>query len=54
MAFLFRNRQRNNMELARSAKELTQRLAEEQKPNPKVGCPILVEAESMIANNHVP
>jgi hypothetical protein len=38
MAFLFsRNRQKNSMELARSTRELMQRLALEEKPNPKVG-----------------
>jgi calcium binding protein 39 len=36
MAFLFRNKQKNNVELAKATKELTLRLSEEQKPNPKV------------------
>jgi calcium binding protein 39 len=36
MAFLFRNKQKNNLELTRSVKELTLRLGQEDKPNPKV------------------
>jgi len=36
MAFLFRNKQKNNLELTRSIKELTLRLGQEDKPNPKV------------------
>jgi len=36
MAFLFRSKQKNNVELARSTKELTLKLGEEQKPSPKV------------------
>lgn len=40
MAFLFRNKQKSNLELTRSIKELTQRLAQEDKANPKVRlCP---------------
>jgi calcium binding protein 39 len=37
MAFLFRNKPKSNMELTKSTKELTIRLAGEQTPNPKVG-----------------
>jgi calcium binding protein 39 len=36
MAFLFRNKQKSHVELAREAKELTVRLAQDEKPNPKV------------------
>jgi hypothetical protein len=36
MAFLFRNKQKNNLELTRSIKELTLRLGQEDRPNPKV------------------
>ncbi|KAF2795343.1 Mo25-domain-containing protein [Melanomma pulvis-pyrius CBS 109.77] len=36
MAFLFRNKQKNNVELAKSTKDLTLRLSEEPKPNPKL------------------
>jgi len=36
MAFLFRNKQKNNLELTRSIKELTLRLGQEDKANPKV------------------
>jgi calcium binding protein 39 len=39
MAFLFRNKQKNNLELTRSVKELTLRLGQEDKPNPKVRPP---------------
>lgn len=37
MAFLFRNKQKTNAELTRSTRELTVRLSQEDKPNPKVG-----------------
>jgi calcium binding protein 39 len=36
MAFLFRNKQKSNAELTRSTKDLTVRLSQEDKPNPKV------------------
>jgi calcium binding protein 39 len=36
MAFLFRNKQKTNAELTRSTKDLTVRLSQEDKPNPKV------------------
>lgn len=36
MAFLFRNRQKSHPELVKSTKELTLRLSEEPKPNPKI------------------
>lgn len=36
MAFLFRNKQKSNLELTRSIKELALRLSQEEKPNPKV------------------
>jgi calcium binding protein 39 len=36
MAFLFRNKPKSNMELAKTTKDLTMRLSEEQKANPKV------------------
>lgn len=36
MAFLFRNKQKSNAELTRSTKDLTVRLGQEDKPNPKV------------------
>ena len=35
MAFLFRNKQKSNAELTRSTKDLTVRLSQEDKPNPK-------------------
>lgn len=41
------------MELAKSAKELTQRLAEEQKPNPKVGSRTGFWVEAIIADGHI-
>jgi calcium binding protein 39 len=36
MAFLFRNKQKSHAELTRSTKDLTIRLSQEDKPNPKV------------------
>jgi calcium binding protein 39 len=39
MAFLFRKSAKPNIELVRSTKELTIRLSEETKPNPKVRMP---------------
>lgn len=39
MAFLFRNKPKSNMELTKSTKELTIKLAGEQTPNPKVSAP---------------
>ncbi|KAF1357843.1 Mo25-domain-containing protein [Lizonia empirigonia] len=36
MAFLFRNKQKSNAELTRSTKDLTVRLSQEDKPNPKL------------------
>jgi calcium binding protein 39 len=36
MAFLFRQKQKSNLELARAVKERTLRLGQEEKPTPKV------------------
>lgn len=50
MAFLFRNKQKTNAELTRSTRDLTVRLSQEDKPNPKVRmCPAFEELS--VANN---
>ena len=36
MAFLFRQKQKTNVELTRAVKERTQRLSQEENPTPKV------------------
>jgi calcium binding protein 39 len=46
MAFLFRNKQKSNLELTRSTKDLAVRLSQEDRPNPKVRiCPALRSLE---------
>ncbi|KAF2877793.1 Mo25-like protein [Massariosphaeria phaeospora] len=47
MAFLFRNKQKNASELVRTTKELTVRLSEEPKPNPKLEEDLARELQQM-------
>ncbi|ENI00509.1 hypothetical protein COCC4DRAFT_65457 [Bipolaris maydis ATCC 48331] len=47
MAFLFRNKQKNNLELTRSIKELTLRLGQEDKPNPKLEEGLALDLQQM-------
>ncbi|KAJ4375006.1 Hym1p [Neocucurbitaria cava] len=47
MAFLFRNKQKSNLELTRSIKELTQRLAQEDKANPKLEEGLALDLQQM-------
>ncbi|KAL6707640.1 Hym1p [Coniothyrium glycines] len=47
MAFLFRNKQKNNLELTRSIKELVVRLSQEDKPNPKLEEGLALDLQQM-------
>lgn len=51
MAFLFRNKAKSNAELAKSTKDLTLKLSEEQKPNPKVRTSAAIQANHCQADN---